>query len=82
MAVQVLYFASLKEALQCSGERIELPADIRSVSALRDHLIAQGREALATAKNLRVALNQEMVKMDAPLNDGDELAFFPPVTGG
>ena len=82
MSVQILYFASLKEALKCPGESIELPAGVSSIGEMRDHLITQGRVALATAKNLRVALNQEMVKMDAPLKDGDELAFFPPVTGG
>ena len=64
MSVQILYFASLKEALKCPGESIELPAGVSSIG------------------EMRVALNQEMVKMDAQLKDGDELAFFPPVTGG
>jgi molybdopterin synthase sulfur carrier subunit len=49
---------------------------------LRDWLVAAGRERLATAKNLRCAVNQHMVGPDAGVADGDEVAFFPPVTGG
>jgi len=82
MSVQVLYFASLKEALGRSGEAVALPAGVASVGALRDWLVAQGRERLATAKNLRCAVNQDMVGFDALIADGDEVAFFPPVTGG
>lgn len=82
MSVQVLYFASLKEALGMAGEKIDLPAGITTVGALRDWLVGQGRERLATAKNLRCAVNQEMVGPDAAVKAGDEVAFFPPVTGG
>ena len=60
MSVKVLYFASLKEALGMSGEAVELPADVATVGALRDWLVAQGREKLASAKNLRCAVNQNM----------------------
>lgn len=82
MSVQVLYFASLKEALGTAGEKIDLPAGVATVGALRDWLAGQGRERLATAKNLRCAVNQEMVGPDASVKAGDEVAFFPPVTGG
>lgn len=82
MSVQVLYFASLKEALGLAGEKVELPAGIATVGALRDWLVGQGRERLATARNLRCAVNQEMVGPDAAVKAGDEVAFFPPVTGG
>ena len=82
MSVQVLYFASLKEALGLSGETVELQSELKTVGALRDWLVAQGRDRLATAKNLRCAVNQEMAGLDAPIADGDEIAFFPPVTGG
>ena len=82
MSVKILYFASLKEALGLSGETIELPAGIATVGALRDWLVAQGREKLGTAKNLRCAVNQDMAGLDAPVREGDEIAFFPPVTGG
>ncbi len=82
MSIQVLYFASLKEALGLPGESLSLPAEISSIGQLRDWLIAAGRSPLGSAKNLRMAVNQEMVKADAMIKDGDEIAFFPPVTGG
>ena len=82
MSVKVLYFASLKEALGMSGEAVELPADVATVGALRAWLVAQGRDKLASAKNLRCAVNQNMAGLDAAVKEGDEIAFFPPVTGG
>lgn len=82
MSVKVLYFAGLKEALGLPGETVELPAGVATVGALRDWLVGQGRDKLATAKNLRCAVNQDMAKLDAAIKDGDEVAFFPPVTGG
>ncbi|HMV20472.1 MAG: molybdopterin converting factor subunit 1 [Betaproteobacteria bacterium] len=82
MSVQVLYFAGLKEALGRAGETVDLPADVATVGGLRDWLVEQGRGALAGAKNLRCAVNQEMANADAAIKAGDEVAFFPPVTGG
>ena len=82
MSVKILYFAGLKERLGMPGESIDLPADIRTVGGLRDWLVGQGRDALATAKNLRCAVNQDMAKLNSPVAEGDEVAFFPPVTGG
>lgn len=82
MSVRVLYFAGLREALGRAGESVELPAGVATVGALRDWLAGQGRERLASAKNLRCAVNQTMAGPDAGVRDGDEVAFFPPVTGG
>ncbi|MDP3539555.1 MAG: molybdopterin converting factor subunit 1 [Azonexus sp.] len=82
MSVKVLYFASLKEGLGMAGESVELPTNVATVGQLRDWLVAQGREKLASAKNLRCAVNQELAALDAPVREGDEIAFFPPVTGG
>lgn len=82
MSVKILYFAGLKEKLGMSGESVELPAGVATIGSLRDWLVGQGREALGTAKNLRCAVNQDMAKLDAAIQDGDEIAFFPPVTGG
>ena len=82
MSVKILYFAGLKEALGLPGETVELPAGVATVGGLRDWLVAQGRDKLATAKNLRCAVNQEMAGPEVAIKDGDEVAFFPPVTGG
>ena len=82
MSIQVLYFASLKENLGCASESIEWQASLCTVASLREYLIAQGRTALASAKNLRCAVNQDMAGLNATVRDGDEIAFFPPVTGG
>jgi len=51
---------------------------------LRSHLAARGEgwQALAAGRNVRAALNQKMAAADAALDGGDEVAFFPPVTGG
>ncbi len=84
MNVKVLFFAGLREALGTGSESLVLPAGVATVGALRDHLVSRGGQwaALANMKNLRVAVNQQMVGLDAPLMAGDEVAFFPPVTGG
>ena len=82
MSVKILYFAGLKESLGLASEAVDLPTGVETVGALRDWLVTQGRAALASAKNLRCAVNQDMAKLDAPVADGDEVAFFPPVTGG
>ncbi|WP_306607602.1 molybdopterin converting factor subunit 1 [Azonexus sp.] len=82
MSVKILYFASLREAFGTSNETLALPPEINTVGALRDWLIGQGRTALGTAKNLRCAVNQDMAALDTGIKDGDEIAFFPPVTGG
>jgi len=82
--VKLLYFASLREALGVAAEDLALPVGVATVGALRDHIIARGEPwaALARTKNLRCAINQVMVGVDATVSDGDEVAFFPPVTGG
>ena len=82
MNLHLLYFASLKENLGMAEERVDVPAAIVTVGLLRDWLAQQGRAAIATTRNLRCAVNQEMGKLDAPIKEGDEVAFFPPVTGG
>lgn len=84
MALKILYFAGLREALGQTSEYLALPEQVGNVGQLHARLVARGGvwQALATTKNLRVAVNQEMATMHTPLEDGDEIAFFPPVTGG
>ena len=83
--VRVLYFARLREALGTGNEEIALPESVIDLGGLRDALISRGgawAHELAAARPIRAAVNQEMASADTPLNDGDEVAFFPPVTGG
>ena len=82
--VKVLYFASLREAVGRSSEEFDVPIDVATVGALRAHLAGRGEgwQALAAGRNVRAALNQRMGGADAASAAGDEVAFFPPVTGG
>lgn len=82
--IRILYFASLREAVGQSAEELAVPEGVASVGDLRAHLAARGGgwEALGRVKNLRVAVNQKVADMAATVCDGDEIAFFPPVTGG
>lgn len=82
--LKLLYFAGLREKLGTAAEDIELPAGVATVAALRAHLSARGGnwEVLTTSRSLRAAVNQAMAAPDAAVADGDEVAFFPPVTGG
>ena len=85
MKVKVLFFAGLREQLGRAVEEIELPAGVGTVAALRAHLRSRGgvwQSALADGRVLRMAVNQEMARPEAPVRPGDEVAFFPPVTGG
>ncbi len=85
MRVEVLYFAGLREAVGTARERVELPDGVATAAALRAHLRSRGgawAEALAETRTLRVAVDRAMAAGDAPLRDGAEVAFFPPVTGG
>jgi molybdopterin synthase sulfur carrier subunit len=83
--IKVLYFASVKEKLGRDGEEIEMPAGVSTVGGLRAHLGARGgayAEVFAEKKLVKAALNQDMVPPTAQVKAGDEVAFFPPVTGG
>jgi len=83
--VNVLYFASLREKIGTHAEEIELPAGVATVAALRNHLRARGgnyENAFSEKALLRSAVNQDMVQPAAVIKAGDEVAFFPPVTGG
>lgn len=83
MQIHVRYFASVREALACGAETLSTSAT--NLAQLRDELIARGgayAQVLARGRAVRMALDQEMSAEDAPLRDGCEVAFFPPVTGG
>lgn len=85
MKVRLLYFARLREVFAIGQETPVLPEGIDTLAALLDWLRARGgawAEELATGRAYRVAINQDLVERDAPLGDNDEIAIFPPVTGG
>ena len=85
MKVKVLFFAALREQVGATSEEIDLPGEASTVAALRAHLAGRGgawTSALAEKKLLRFAVNQDMVTPEAIVKAGDEIAFFPPVTGG
>jgi len=66
-------------------EEIDLPAEVSTITALPSHLRGRGgawADALAASRLLRTALNQDMAPPAAAIKPGDEIAFFPPVTGG
>ena len=85
MALSVLYFARLREALCEAREDITMNPALSTVTELIAYLRNRGgawQEALASQRLFRVAVNQEMADSATPLKDGDEVALFPPVTGG
>jgi molybdopterin synthase sulfur carrier subunit len=85
MKINLRYFASVREAVGSSGESVDLPADVATVGAVRDFLIARGgawTDALAHERALRMAFNQVMCEPGTAIAEGGEVAFFPPVTGG
>ena len=82
--IRLRYFASLREALGIAEEQLELPAGIRDISDLNHWLRQRGGDwdsALAD-RRLHVAVNQVIAGPDSTIKDGDEVAWFPPVTGG
>lgn len=83
--VKLLYFAGLRESLGTAAEEIALPQEVTTVAALRSHLQSRGgawASALAQGKAVRVAVNQTMAQNTSSIGPDDEIAFFPPVTGG
>lgn len=80
----ILYFARLRESLGVEREQIALPPATHNVGELTAWLRQRGAEweALDLAGTTRCAVNQELATPMTPIADGDEIAYFPPVTGG
>ena len=83
--IRICYFASLREQVGVAEEVLELPAGIADLAGLRAWLGARGGawgEALVDSRPVLCAVNQVMARPGHAVADGDEIAFFPPVTGG
>lgn len=83
--IKILYFAGLREQVGINQEEFELPAAIERVAQLKQTLSQRGdnwADCFSRDRSVMTAINQEMVKEDAPVKPDDEVAFFPPVTGG
>ena len=85
MSVQLLYFAWLRQEVGTAAETLELPVGIATVEALMGWLRGRGggyAAAFAEDAVLRAAVNKKVVDYNHPIAAGDEIAFFPPFTGG
>jgi sulfur-carrier protein len=83
--VKLLYFAWLRARIGCAEEEVEVPPQVRDVAGLLGWLRSRGdryAEALRDPSVVRVAVNQDYVGREHPVREGDEVAIFPPVTGG
>lgn len=83
--LKLLYFARLRESLGASTEEIALPEGVSDIAGLMAWLAARGgiwQQEFAGCRLVRAAVNQELVPDTAMIKPGDEIAFFPPVTGG
>ncbi len=83
--MKLLYFAWLRAKIGVAEEQIEAPEGVATVAGLIDWLKTRGPnygEALANTGVIRVAVNQTYAQPDHPVAQGDEIALFPPVTGG
>ena len=84
MTVKIVFFANLREALGVDSVDLQVSGS-SSVSTLISQLANQQSPewlGILTAENIRIAVNQDMINEDVGVIDGDEVAFFPPVTGG
>ncbi len=83
--IEISYFASVREKLQIDSEQMELPTEIADISALIAFLVEQRDplwgEVLNDSK-MMVAVNKVVVDRKSVIHKGDEIAFFPPMTGG
>ena len=83
--MKVLYFAWLKQKVGAAEEEVTPPAEVADVAGLLDWLATRSprhRDALANRSVVRVAVNQSYARPNHPVRRGDEIALFPPVTGG
>lgn len=83
--IHIHYFASIRERLGSAGEQVQADPELGTVAALVARLVTVHGAAwdeVLRGQRVLMAVNQTVARADTPLRDGDEVAFFPPVTGG
>lgn len=83
--VQLVYLARLREVFGTAGENVDLPRDVATVASLLAWLARRGgawAAELAPGRAVRVAVNHDVARAETLVRAGDEVALFPPVTGG
>ncbi len=80
MNITVKFFARFREALQM--ESLQVSGDFATVDDVRELLVRRDGAVVLTEQNLMCARNEDLCQLDEPVSDGDEVAFFPHVTGG
>ncbi len=85
MKVKLFYFAKVREAIGIDREELDLGSNIKTVSDLIEMLKGRGshwQDLFSMSTTFRMAVNQEMVEATHKISANDEVAFFPPITGG
>jgi molybdopterin synthase sulfur carrier subunit len=85
MKIKLLYFAKLREVLGIDREEIDIKSDIKTLAELITFLKLRGHQwqtIFDKSPSIRMAINQELVEINHAINANDEIAFFPPITGG
>ncbi len=83
--IRLVYLARLRDALGTAAESVDLPREVSTVRSLLAWLSERGgawSQELAPGRAIRVAVNHDVARADTPIRPGDEVALFPPVTGG
>jgi molybdopterin synthase sulfur carrier subunit len=83
--IDILYFARLRESLGLAREHLDVSENLGSIADLLAHLRTRGEPwstTLGEGESVLAAVNQEIARLDTRIKDGDEIALFPPVTGG
>jgi sulfur-carrier protein len=83
--IEIYYFASIRESLGLAQEQIAADAEIITVNSVMNALVARHGErwdSVLRQNKVLMAVNKTVARPDTAIKDGDEVAFFPPVTGG
>jgi molybdopterin synthase sulfur carrier subunit len=83
--IRILYFAQFRERLNCESEDFQTKIESLTVKSLMQQLAERGEpwtDVFNSKQRILVAINQEMSNLEADIKDNDEVAFFPPITGG